>query len=62
MGLVKNTNMTHLLEFEQISGRVFDVSGHVGGFGLQLDLCRVLDDPLDRHLDELVEGVELLPD
>lgn len=31
------------------------------GFGLQVDGRRVFHDPLDRHLDELVEGIQLLP-
>ncbi len=50
-----------LLKLEQVAGRVLNLPGRVLGLALQVDLWRVLNDPLDIHLDELVKGVQLLP-
>ena len=48
--------------FIKSTHRIFDSSTGVLRLSLQVNLWSVLNDPLDRHLNKLIEGVELLSD
>jgi hypothetical protein len=50
-----------LLKLEQIAGRILHLASGVLRLALQVNLRRVLHNPLDIHLDKLVKGVQLLP-
>ncbi len=58
---VRGLGEVDLLKLEEVVGRVLQLPGYVLRLALQVDLGRVLHDPLQVHLDELIEGVQLLP-